>query len=75
MQDTCLKKKENNNIQEDQESVCFKNILENLSTNRNRLIDIKNRLVFANTEEESERKELGVWGWWMQTITFRMDKQ
>ena len=25
--------------------------------------------------ERRERDGLGVWGWYMQTITFRMDKQ
>ena len=40
----------------------------------NRLIDIENRFVVAKGWGR-ERVGLGVWGWEMQTITFRMDKQ
>ena len=29
----------------------------------------------AKGEAGRERDGLGVWGWWMQTVTFRMDKQ
>ena len=32
-------------------------------------------IVVAREEEGMERDGLGVWGWWMQTITFRMDKK
>ena len=41
----------------------------------NRLRDIKNRLVVAKGEEKREWDGLGVWGWSMQTITCRLDKQ
>ena len=76
MQDTCLKKKRKIITFRKIKNLCALRIhWRTYLQNRNRLIDIKNRLVFANAEEESERKELGVWGWWMQTITFRMDKQ
>ena len=36
-------------------------------------IDI--RLVVAKGDQGRKRDGLGVWGWQMQTITFRMDKQ
>ena len=37
--------------------------------------DIENRLVVARLEGGRKRDELGVWGYYMQTITFKMDKQ
>ena len=35
----------------------------------------ENRLMVAKGEWGRERDGLGVWGWQMQTITFRMEKQ
>ena len=43
--------------------------------NRNRLMDIENRLVVAKGEGEWGRDGLGVWDQQMQTIIHRMDKQ
>ena len=43
--------------------------------NRNRLSDTENRLVVARGVAGRERAGLRVWGWQMQTIIFRMDKQ
>ena len=37
--------------------------------------DTEIRLVIAKGEVGRERDGLTVWGWKMQTITFRMDKQ
>ena len=35
----------------------------------------ENRLVIATGEGARGRKGLGIWGWQMQTIMYRMDKQ
>ena len=46
------------------------------STNdRDRHTDIEYRLMLAKGERGRDRDGLGVWGWYMQNITFRMDKQ
>ena len=37
--------------------------------------DIENRLVAASGLGGGERDGLGDWGWQMQAITFKMDKQ
>ena len=46
----------------------------NLSTKKNKFIHMENRLV-GKGGGAREQDGLGVWGWQMQTITFRMDKQ
>ena len=46
----------------------------NLSTKKNKVINMENRLL-AKGQEGREQDGLGVWDWQMQTITFRMDKQ
>ena len=43
--------------------------------NRNRLTDIEKRFVVARGKERRERDGLGIWGWEMHTIPFRMDRQ
>ena len=43
------------------------------SYERERLTDIENRLAVAKVGGDSD--ELGGWGWLMQTIVYRMDKQ
>ena len=40
---------------------------------RERLTDLENRLVVAKVGGDSD--EVGGWGWLMQTIIYRMDKQ
>ena len=39
-----------------------------------RLTDIENRFVVTKGEAGQERDGLGVWGQYMQTTTYRMDK-
>ena len=41
----------------------------------NRHTDMETRLTVAKEEGKGERDGQGVWGWEMQTIKFRMDKQ
>ena len=43
--------------------------------NRNRLTNIENRVCGCQGEEGKVWDGRGVWGWWMPTITFRMDKE
>jgi len=48
-----------------------------LSTNRKRFTDMENRRVVDKGEERGGREWDGcrVWGYLMQTITFRVDRQ
>ena len=45
------------------------------TTNKNRLTDTEIGLVVAKGKRGKERDGLGVWGWYMQTIVYRMDTQ
>ena len=42
---------------------------------QNRHTDMETRLTVAKEKGKGERDGQGVWGWEMQTIKFRMDKQ
>ena len=47
----------------------------NLSTKQKQTHGSRERTCGCQGGEGREWDEQGVWGWWMQTIPFRMDKQ
>ena len=45
----------------------------NLSTQQKQILDMEGRLVFSRGGGGREGHWQGIWGWWTQTISFRMD--